>query len=174
MPAPNSQNDVKLNNSDIEIRMQKLIDRSSEQSFATHLNMMLISKKKKKKDLVNILINDLVGDSCTDTTRDNYNKKIGRYLSGESIPTDYQVVIVICIALKLSFEQSEMLLSKAGFSIGKFSKKDGKFKRDEQIHYSALLDTEAFDSLGKWNDYFVENGASTLMFVKNSSNGCES
>ncbi len=154
--------------------MQKLIDRSSEQSFATHLNMLLISKRKEKEDLVDIIIKALVGDSCTKTTRDKYNKKVGRYLSGESTPTDYQVVIVMCIALKLSFEQSEMLLSKAGFSIGKFSKKDGKFKRDEKIHYSALLDTEAFDSLEEWNDYFIENGASTLMFVRNSNNGCES
>ena len=94
------------------------------------------------------------------------------YLNGLATPQNYMAVIAICIVLKLSLEESELLLNKAGLSINKFSK-DSNHNRNEILHYSALVDTEAFDTLAEWNDYFVNNGASTLTFVKNENDGCE-
>lgn len=104
--------------------------------------------------------------------RNSYNNKVRDYLNGVATPQNYMAVIAICIVLKLSLEESELLLNKAGLSINKFSK-DSNHNRNEILHYSALVDTEAFDTLAEWNDYFVNNGASTLTFVKNANDGCE-
>ena len=104
--------------------------------------------------------------------RNSYNNKVRDYLKGVATPQNYMTVIAICIVLKLSLEESELLLNKAGLSINKFSK-DSNHNRNEILHYSALVDTEAFDTLAEWNDYFVNNGASTLLFVKNANDGCK-
>ncbi len=86
------------------------------------------------------------------------SRTVGRYVNDETVPQDYQIVIAICIVLKLSERQAYNLMDAAGFSIGTVKTND----YEKALHYTALANTSLRDLMG-WNEYFEACGVSGLI-----------
>ena len=83
---------------------------------------------------------------------------ISYYMKGQRRPTgDYMRVIAICIAMKLSYEDSIELLLYA-----KCETDISKLTEEQKVHYSCLAATYLL-SVDGWNAYFMSRNFRPLI-----------
>ena len=83
-------------------------------------------------------------------------RAIDGYLNDDHCPQNYMIVIMICVVLELSFDESMVLMHGAGITLRLKS-----MTEEMKVHCSALTNT-SMRTLKEWNDFFVESGFSIL------------